>query len=218
MLIKKHGIKAAIFDLDGVILDSLNVWSDIDVKFLAKRGFLVPDDYVKKIVSLSFEEIADYTIECFKLNETREEVMEEWIEMAEYEYANNICIKPYVAEYLLYIKSLGLKISTATNLPRKLSEPALKNNGIYELFDLFSDISQVNMNKSNPHLFHHVAKILGENEKDIIVFEDVPLNILGAKKAGMLACGVYDSHSLHYQEELKNSSDYYIKSFKDLLP
>ena len=37
--------KGAIFDLDGTLLDSMNVWRKIDIDFLGKRGFEVPDDY-----------------------------------------------------------------------------------------------------------------------------------------------------------------------------
>ena len=40
--------KGAIFDLDGTLLDSMGVWDQVDVDFLAKRGFEVPDDYMQK--------------------------------------------------------------------------------------------------------------------------------------------------------------------------
>ena len=39
--------KGAIFDLDGTLLDSMGVWDQVDVDFLAKRGFEVPDDYIQ---------------------------------------------------------------------------------------------------------------------------------------------------------------------------
>ena len=46
--------KGAIFDLDGTLLDSMGVWDQVDVDFLAKRGIEVPDDYMQKVAAMQF--------------------------------------------------------------------------------------------------------------------------------------------------------------------
>lgn len=46
--------EAAIFDLDGTLLDSMDVWRQIDIDFLGRRGFDVPADYIAAICSMSF--------------------------------------------------------------------------------------------------------------------------------------------------------------------
>lgn len=48
-----HG-KAAIFDLDGTLLDSMGVWDQVDIDFLAKRGIEVPADYMGKVAAMQF--------------------------------------------------------------------------------------------------------------------------------------------------------------------
>ena len=53
---------AAIFDLDGTILDSMDVWEHIDIQFLKKRNLPVPENYVTEICARSFEEAAQYTM------------------------------------------------------------------------------------------------------------------------------------------------------------
>lgn len=55
--------------------------------------------------------------------------------MAENEYANNVLIKPGADTFLRYIKSNGTKIALATASSEPLYSSALKNNGIYDLFD-----------------------------------------------------------------------------------
>ena len=77
---------AAIFDLDGTILDSMDVWEHIDIQFLKKRNLPVPDNYVTEICARSFEEAAQYTIDLFGLQETVEGIIEEWNNMAVEEY------------------------------------------------------------------------------------------------------------------------------------
>jgi hypothetical protein len=50
---KMLDFKAAIFDLDWTLLDSMRVWEKIDVDFLAKRHLTVPDKYAQEICSKS---------------------------------------------------------------------------------------------------------------------------------------------------------------------
>ena len=81
---------AAIFDLDGTILDSMDVWEHIDIQFLKKRNLPVPENYVTEICARSFEEAAQYTIDLFGLQETVEGIIEEWNNMAVEEYSNHV--------------------------------------------------------------------------------------------------------------------------------
>lgn len=84
---------AAIFDLDGTILDSLWVWEDISKDFLSKKGKDIPVTYIQELCSKSFQEAAEYTIRLFMLSETSQEVISEWNRLALIEYKHNInCI------------------------------------------------------------------------------------------------------------------------------
>ena len=130
--------KGAIFDLDGTLIDSMGVWEKIDKEFLKKRNISITHDYIEKINSMSFKKAAKYTIERFNLKESSEELIKEWNEMAIYEYSNNIKLKPHVKEYLEKLKNNNIKIGLATSSPRILYEPVLKNNHIYEYFDVLT--------------------------------------------------------------------------------
>ena len=48
---------AALFDMDGTLLDSMGVWADVDRAFFASRGMAVPEDYAHSISGLSFLKI-----------------------------------------------------------------------------------------------------------------------------------------------------------------
>ena len=58
-------IKAAIFDMDGTILDSMGIWAKIDIDFLNARGLEVPDDYMEKVGPMSYQEMAEYPSSVF---------------------------------------------------------------------------------------------------------------------------------------------------------
>lgn len=79
---------AAIFDLDGTLLDTLGVWDGILAAPLERRGLPCPPDYVKRVHSLSFEEAAEYTAGRFELAEPPGTFLREWDELALGEYAH----------------------------------------------------------------------------------------------------------------------------------
>ena len=125
-----HG-KAAIFDLDGTLLDSMGVWDQVDIDFLAKRGIEVPADYMGKVAAMQFRQIAEYTIARFGLPDTPEALMQEWDDMARVAYSTVVEAKPHAVEYLSYLKRSGAKLAVATSLPPALREPAMKHVGIF---------------------------------------------------------------------------------------
>ena len=59
---QKIPFEAAIFDLDGTVLDSLSVWKRVDEMWFSRRGMPVPENYAHEIAGLSFRESAEYTV------------------------------------------------------------------------------------------------------------------------------------------------------------
>lgn len=209
--------KAAIFDLDGTLLDSMWVWKKIDIDFLAKRNLAVPDKYVEGICSMSFRETAEYTIDFFGLKEKAEDIMAEWNQMAIDAYSHHVPLKPNVKEYLYILKEQGIKLGTATALPKELYEPVLKNNKVYDLFDAFTSADEVSRGKESPDIYLLAAKKLKVRPCDCIVFEDILPGIKSIVSAGMQAYGVYDKYSEQDQEQIRKLSNGYIFDFAELL-
>jgi len=205
---------AAIFDLDGTLLDSMGVWEKIDIDFLAKRGLPVPDTYINEICARSFQEAAEYTISLFNLDERIEDLVSEWNSMAIYEYSHNIGLKPYAKEYLALLKSCGIKLGTATSLPKVLSEPVLRNNGIYNYFDIQCSTDEANRGKEFPDVFVLASQKLEVPAEQCIVFEDLLPGIISAKNAGMKAFCVYDEYSKEQRAEILKIADGYLYDFK----
>lgn len=208
--------KAAIFDLDGTLTDSMGVWEKIDIDFLAKRNLTVPDGYISEICARSFKEAAEYTISLFGLKENVADIITEWNDMAIFEYGHNVTLKANAKEYLLFLKRNGVKLGTATGLPEVLYEPVLKNNGVYELFDAFSSTDEVSRGKEFPDVFLLAAEKLHTAPCDCIAFEDVLAGIKSIKAAGMIAYGMYDKYSAHEKLEIQSVANGYIYDFKEM--
>lgn len=204
----------AIFDLDGTLFDSMDIWSNIDVIFLKRRNLSVPETYASDLCGLSFEEAAQYTINLFGFSESVQEIVAEWNDIAAHEYAHNVRLYPHVRQYLEKLKSLGVKLAVATALPERLYFPCLKNNDIFELFDAMCSSDEVMCGKNSPAIFELAARKIGVVPERCIVFDDVLPAIKSAKSAKMLTCGVYDKYSAHNRSEIETIADCYITDFK----
>lgn len=209
--------KGIIFDLDGTILDSMHIWEEIDKKFLGKRGLEVPEDYLRSIAPLGFERAAVYTIERFGFLETPEQIIAEWYQMATDAYANQVQLKPSAEEYLRYLKKRGIKIGIATSCEPQMFLPALKRNGILDLFESYTTVREVPRGKEFPDIYERQAEKMGLLPEECAVFEDILKAVQGANAGGFYTVGVYDAHSKDEWEEIQRHADSFIYSYKELI-
>lgn len=212
-----NNIKAAIFDLDGTLVDSMWVWQQIDIDYLSERGHAVPKNLNDEITHLSFTQTAEYFKNKFSIPDSIEDIMNTWNNMAYNQYRNNVLLKEGAFEYLNKLKSLGIKIGLATSNSMELLEVTLKNNNVFDLFDAITVTDEVKKSKSNPDIYLLAASRLGVDPKDCMVFEDIIAAVTGAKLAGMRVTAVYDKHSEHQADTLKQQCDNYIYSYNEFL-
>ena len=188
--------KAAIFDLDGTLLDSMGVWDQVDIDSLAKRGIDVPDDYMIKVCAMQFQQIAEYTIARFDLDDTPEQLMTEWDDMARTAYATVVEAKPHAKEYLEYLKASGARLAVATSLPPSLREPAMSHVGILDYFDTQVSVDDAgDIGKDQPDVYLLAAERLGVEPVNCTVFEDLLVGMQSAKSVDMSVWAMHDDSS-----------------------
>lgn len=188
--------KAAIFDLDGTLLDSMGVWDQVDVDFLARRGIEVPSDYMAKVASMEFRRIAEYTIHRFHLRDTPEALMREWNDMALEAYDTVVEAKPHACEYLRYLKATGAKLAVATSLPPSLRTHAMDHVGITPYFDVVCGVDDAGcVGKERPDVYRLAARLLHVEHPRCTVFEDLLVGMRAAKSIGMRVWAMHDDAS-----------------------
>ena len=80
--------KAILFDLDGTLVDSMWMWKEIDIEYLGKFGLNCPEDLQKVIEGMSFSETAVYFKNRFQLEDSLEQIKQDWISMSLYKYCS----------------------------------------------------------------------------------------------------------------------------------
>lgn len=210
-------IEGAVFDLDGTLLDSSWVWEKVDEKFLGDRGFQVSDDYVDEISPLGAERAAVYTIERFGLNEDKDDIVREWIEMAKKEYATEVVCKPYAKEFLEELHKLNIKMAVATSSDRELFMKTLEREGILKYFQKIVTVDEVERGKGYPDIYEEAARRIKVNPHKCLVFEDILAGVTGASLGEFNVVAVFDEKSKHNWEKIKSISKYSINDYKELL-
>lgn len=203
--------------MDGTLIDSMWIWSKIDQEYLKKRGIPVPKDLKASIEHLTFEETATYFKNKFNIQDSINQIMDEWNNMAYDEYKFNVTLKPGAKEYLQALKSMNIKIGLATSNNKILLEAALKKNDIYNFFDTICTTDEVNRGKQFPDIYLLTANRLQVHPKHCIVFEDILPAVQGAKSAGMKVVAIHDTFSENQKESLIKEADKYIHTYEELL-
>ena len=185
-------VQAVFLDLDGTLLDSMGVWTDIDRRFLAKRGLEIPPDYLEAIVPLSFRDTALYTIRRFGLHETPEALMQEWHEMSVEAYRDWVPLKEKSRALLAHLKEKGYRTAAATASTPELAIPCLTRLGIIGELEQVISTEEVFIGKNDPGFWEVAADKMGLSPAECALFDDAAASLQAAKQTGLYTVGVLD--------------------------
>ena len=205
-----------IFDMDGTLIDSNGIWRDVDIAFLEKRGLPYTREYYEGVAHTIFQLAAVFTKEYCKLEESCEEIMAEWMEMAGDMYATSVTVKPGVVAYLEQCRARGERMMVLTSSVPEHCRTALTHLDLMQYFEKIIFAQELGIEKKNPECFKKAAAIMGVKSEDCTVYDDSVAACRGAKAAGMQVVGVYDTYFDMTVEEMQQVCDKYIRSFEEL--
>lgn len=214
---KIENIKLFLFDLDGTILDSLEIWNDIDLLFFKKHNLIMGEDYHIAIAPLTLEETATYTKNTYKLDIDEEQIMKEWSDLAIKEYAENVNLKKGVKEFLDYLKNKNVHLAIATSCNEEMFKPCLERYGIVSYFEHFYTSQNLKINKSNTNFFKEILNEYKIEPDQILFFEDSLASMKCAKSLGFNVVAVMDKKWEKQKEEIIASSDDQIEDFSQFI-
>ncbi len=211
-------MKAAIFDMDGTLIDSLGVWEiiweNLGVQLAGKKGFRPSTADDKAIRTMLLREGMEMIHRNYNLGKSGEEVHGLAVEITERFYREQVELKSGVFQYLTYLKEKNIPMCVASATAPDLIKHAVKRTGLDAFFNTFVSCADVGKGKEEPDVFLYAAKVLGAAVSETCVFEDSALALGTAKKAGFLTVGIYDPHTFDH-DKLKKASDIYIDKGED---
>ena len=208
----KNKIKAFIFDLDGVIVDTAHFHFKAWKKTADELGFNLTEELNEKLKGVS-------RIDSLKkiLNWANVSITKERFDKMAYEknedylsYVRQMTkadVLPGVSDFLMKIKNWGYPIALGS--ASKNAKHILERVDLIDFFDAIVDGNSVTKAKPNPEVFLNAAKLLKVNPEDCVVFEDSVAGIQAANIAHMVSIGIGDSTIL-------NEADFCFKDFKEI--
>lgn len=207
--------RAAIFDFDGTLADTADIWGEVDRTFLGRRNLTVPADYPERLAALGFEDGARYTIDRFSLTDTVEEIMAEWTELSRTVYQHKVRLRPGALGYLEALSAAGVPIALATtNHEEVLGQ--MRHISLPRLFDACVFGPDVERGKDHPDIYHEAARRLGMEASDCIVFEDNARAARSARQAGAICCGVRAKDPHQDVRRLRAETDLWLDDWRDI--
>ncbi|MBE6376567.1 MAG: HAD family phosphatase [Lentisphaerae bacterium] len=208
------GFKAAIFDLDGTLLESMHIWSSLCREFLLRHGIDENIDLDGKLGVISIRSAIEYVIKEFSLDISLDDACCETWQIVEEFYREKVSLKPGVSKILETLKLRNIPAGIITATENGLVESALKRVGLQEHFEAVFSCADRQTSKRSPEIFFEMSGLLGAEPHETIVFEDALYAANTAKNAGFAVAAVYDA-SEKAPEKLAETADWYCRSWEN---
>ncbi|OGO89581.1 MAG: hypothetical protein A2Y24_00105 [Clostridiales bacterium GWE2_32_10] len=211
-----ENVKTVIFDVDGTMVDSVHVWKTINTEFFGQFGILLDTENMRQILSLGFDDAAEYCSRNYNIPYTANEVKNIWNEKGIEYYSKQVTLKDGFRELLENLKSNNFKIGVATNNSKKIINFLFQKENILKKFDIILTSEDVQKRKPDPEMFVKIANHFGTELNNCLVFEDSKTGMMAAKIVGMKVCAVLDKSLTSKNTEIDSMVDYSITSFREL--
>jgi HAD superfamily hydrolase (TIGR01509 family) len=179
-------VRAVIFDLDGVIIDSEPVWEDVRRRFVAERGGQWLPDSQERLMGMSTTEWADYLAAEVGVPMSPAEIAAGVIDRMVQRYDAALPLIPGAVEAVRRLQQhwpLGL----ASSSPRRLIDAVLTAAGLGDAFGVTLSTEEVARGKPSPDVYLEVAGRMGVDPADAVAIEDSSNGLRAAIAAGMRA-------------------------------
>ncbi len=208
-------IRGAIFDLDGVLLDSMGIWKDLGARYL-RSLHIQPEPGLNEILfAMSMEQGAAYLKKHYPLPQSEAEIGEGIARMLEDYYFYEVPAKPGAAALLGFLAEQGIPMAAATSSPRAHVTRALDRLGLLPYLQAVFTTGEVGVSKHEPAIYHLAAERLGTAPAETLVFEDSLYALKTARAAGYRTVGVFDADGEEDQAGLKDAAEAYLTALPE---
>jgi len=177
-------VEAVIFDLDGVLVDSEQVWDEVRERLARELGGRWHPGAQRDMMGMSSIEWSRYMSDELGVPLSPEEVSAEVVRRVEEHYRRELPLLPGAAEAVRRIADrwpLGL----ASSSNRPIIDLVLELAGIEELFDVTVSSEEVDRGKPAPDVYLEAATRLGVEPRRGAAIEDSTNGLLAARAAGL---------------------------------
>lgn len=187
-----NGKKAAVFDMDGTLLDSMGMWGTLDIQYMNGLGIEPDADFHRNVSTMMLPEAAEYICTHYGVPYTPAQVVEQFTEMASGYYRESLPVKRTVPGLVKALHGAGIKMAVATANEYEMSRAALERNHIMPYMEGLVTCAMAGAGKGSPAVYLMACDMMQVNVSECVVFEDSLFAVRTAADAGFAVVGVYE--------------------------
>lgn len=191
-LIRLAPFQAAIFDMDGTLLDTESVFRTIVFDVCTELGFEMTDDVHRSMVGSSHEHTQRLLVESYGVTFPYSMFDEKCRVIMRERSHGGVPVKPGAVEFIAELRARGIPLAVATSSRHVHAEHHLGAAGLLDLFDTVVTRDDVTNPKPHPEPYLTAARRLGIAPADCIALEDSHAGVRAAHAAGMQTIMVPD--------------------------
>lgn len=178
--------QAAIFDMDGLLLDSEPFWQDAQLAIFTQLGVPITREDTLKTTGIRIDQIVEYyfTLHPWQ-GPSKKDVCEKIIDCVIELVTVHKPIKPGVHHAIALCKKANLRIALASSSPLRLINATLNALELNDYFEICHSAEHLKYGKPHPEVYINTAQHLGVKPQHCIAFEDSFAGLLAAKSAQM---------------------------------
>ncbi len=209
-------IEAAIFDCDGTLLDSINMWESIQVFLMEKVDGELSEDDLRHITRSTIEEIGEFFHTQHAVGKSGPDVVRMIDRIAIKHFTHEARPCAGALELVKGLYDLGIPMAVASASPQRFLDLGLASTGFAPYFQEILSVEVVGQSKRSPAIFTYAADCLGADPRVCCGVEDSVYALHTLRDAGFQTLAVYSSPSSGSIEELSRVADRTVASLADI--
>ena len=178
-------IDAVVFDLDGVIVDSEQVWDEVRERFVRESGGTYTEAATRAMMGMSSPEWSRYLHEVVGLREPPEVIRDEVVRRMLARYETDLPVVPGAVEAVRRLAGDGYRLAVASSSNRELIDAVLDRLELTSAFEVTVSSEEVARGKPAPDVYLDVVRRLDQVPSDCAAVEDSTNGIRSALAAGL---------------------------------
>lgn len=184
-------IRACVFDMDGVLIDTEPVWRRVEHDVFARVGVELSEEQLRETWGLRIEDLVEHWYRTRGWKDVRPRAVEHEIvrEMVEHVRSAGEPL-PGAVEAVRMAHEAGLRVGIASSSAQPLIDAVVERLGIGDAVDATCTADDEVLGKPDPAVYLTAARRLGIEPQEAVAVEDSPFGVVSAKRAGMLCVAV----------------------------